>query len=259
MKGMTEKIGAMINKFTISIHIPYEGYDSKPFEIMSSISISIHIPYEGYDGFVLSCRHPCHGFQSTYPMKGMTYMQATLLKSLFVFQSTYPMKGMTIESNNGGSGFANFNPHTLWRVWRGWAIIISHFSGFQSTYPMKGMTYRHGADFYKTFISIHIPYEGYDWLPCWYRSMPWYFNPHTLWRVWRTSAEHLCMSLHFNPHTLWRVWRMGWALPNPATNFNPHTLWRVWPFCSYICMALTDFNPHTLWRVWLFRASVVQY
>ena len=95
-------------------------------------------------------------------MKGMTLLFGVLLVLFIKFQSTYPMKGMTFRFPIRRESI-QISIHIPYEGYDGFELDERYFEiAFQSTYPMKGMTagcYTHDR---KRFISIHIPYEGYD-------------------------------------------------------------------------------------------------
>ena len=77
------------------------------------------------------------------------------------------------------------------------------------------------------------------------------FNPHPLWRGWRSWVDCHMFRIAISIHTLCEE---GDAVKNELRrvthNFNPHPLWRGWLCSANISINSADFNPHPLWRGW---------
>ena len=118
-------------------------------------------------------------FQSTFPAKGTTFRQFSIISLVILFQSTFPAKGTTLHNS-----------------------VPVAYMGFQSTFPAKGTTlsrlFMGCLDGYfnprspqrerlsegylvrsSILISIHVPRKGNDCPPESQFPDRIYFNPHS--------------------------------------------------------------------------------
>ena len=136
---------------------------------------------------------------------------------IYWFQSTPSVKRVTGSKCFGNSSRKNFNPHPLWRGWHDPSTTIFSPFLFQSTPSVKRVTdCPEGLTKYQV-ISIHTlceegdPTRGnvqqffltFQSTPSVKRvtsfmlsrsKMPFYFNPHPLWRGWHKLAGELSHS-----------------------------------------------------------------
>ena len=162
----------------ISIHTPHAGSDVIMFIIFGHLTISIHTPHAGSDQatFIVFVIHV--SFQSTLPMRGVTFLHpvSPVLSAISIhtphagsdrckgydntrhnkFQSTLPMRGVTQSQ-----------------------ISCKSPNEFQSTLPMRGVTNFRLFVIYNPIISIHTPHAGSDCLAIFSIPTCIYFNPHS--------------------------------------------------------------------------------
>ena len=78
-------------------------------------------------------------FQPALPMRGVTDVNGTGAKPVYVFQPALPMRGVTIVTNDGYTGelISTRTPHAGSDPMR---PIVSVTNSFQPALPMRGVT-----------------------------------------------------------------------------------------------------------------------
>ena len=236
-------------------------------------------------------------FQSTPSVKRVTKAIRNFFRFLNISIHTLCEEGDTHPQTSQWIN-SDFNPHPLWRGWPASNCLADADFLFQSTPSVKRVTTQKGQNDLKTLfqstpsvkrvtidwgeqmdtkkISIHTLCEEGDkprkdktnWKP--------YFNPHPLWRGWRSvwfrkarkiviSIHTLCeegdvevmevlaKASHFNPHPLWRGWLQSCHIWCSAQTFqSTPSVKRVTWIMVILSLIIIYFNPHPLWRGWLF-------
>ena len=182
----------------ISIHAPLAGCDARYDVTVLCSLISIHAPLAGCDK-ICSIDEYLLQFQSTHPSRGATDSGREKAKTIgisihaplagcdgnghgrptdFLFQSTHPSRGATQGVNCG-------------RV----QVL------FQSTHPSRGATVIMTFPPYFSWISIHAPLAGCDFIIASTPSFHTYFNPRTPRGVRHCYNLRQGEGFYFNPRT----------------------------------------------------------
>ena len=118
MRGVTQYGVIMPERERISIHTPHAGSDYIKYSVLSKHTL----------------------FQSTLPMRGVTYTAFYRTEIYTGFQSTLPMRGVTVRPRqpNRQNSISIHTPHAgsdFIRIGDGHRNAV-----FQSTLPMRGVT-----------------------------------------------------------------------------------------------------------------------
>ena len=136
-----EKLKGVVDKVSISIHVPREGHDMTDFLLLGYLpSISIHVPREGHDTFM---PHP-HSSQR-------------------LFQSTCPARGTTSHKRRDHAARLHFNPRAPRGARPGKAPLLPcQEQNFNPRAPRGARLIAAQRRNQAALISIHVPREGHD-------------------------------------------------------------------------------------------------
>ena len=95
----------------ISIHAPRAGCDSPAMRCPTGFLISIHAPRAGCDDYCNVSQYPTGRFQSTHPVRGATYSDASYQLNASDFNPRTPC-GVRRSFSIAVLMFSNFNPRT---------------------------------------------------------------------------------------------------------------------------------------------------
>ena len=143
-------------------------------------AISIHTPHAGSD--LLLHQTACHSilFQSTLPMRGVTWKYRSNADRIWTFQSTLPMRGVTITAHRPAIVRHRFQSTLPMRgVTKRNTIQIRTQKIFQSTLPMRGVTGKYKAWLTLFGFQSTLPMRGVTAHPIPLHPPLTDFNPHS--------------------------------------------------------------------------------
>ena len=141
MQGATDPILGSVQDYSVSIHAPYAGSDTKFLKGDGFVLVSIHAPYAGSDVTGRLLKWSALQFQSTPPMQGATMQSGAGMTDLWVSIHA-PYAG----SDRGHSFIYSDIFVSIHAPYAGSDWFYGHIQRaarkFQSTPPMQGATIR---------------------------------------------------------------------------------------------------------------------